>query len=313
MGAKKAHEASKKSHTTCLEELAKDKEQPVKYGDIAFSALNQGSCKADFFTSNANYNKALKSVNDKTAACGKIDGETTGLGKAVDDAVYSACLARGKCETDAESAKDKTYDESHKACGSQKNKDAFTRAHHMKCVLAGKTLQGCTVPTAPSVKKTAMNVNSCELKCKLMNNYEHSTCSDGGVKGFRIDIHCGKGIIGLLINNDDVWDPDKTYHCPKGWYWPKAQKYFSILHGNGCNSNNQKSSQGKHAMYSRCGFNGYHPPTKGGTWGPQRYFFRFADSKSNNVYQHAGNYMGLKSTSSTKSKFAGIGCVKNGH
>merc|ERR1712216_897249 len=27
--AKKAHEASKKSHTPCLEELAKDKEQPV--------------------------------------------------------------------------------------------------------------------------------------------------------------------------------------------------------------------------------------------------------------------------------------------
>merc|ERR1711939_625901 len=183
--AKKAHEASKTAHSTCLEELA----------------------------------------------------------KAVDDSIYAACLARGKCETDAEDAKDKTFDDANKACGSQKNKDAFTRAHHMKCVLAGKTLQGCTVPTPPKVTKTAMNVNKCELKCELMNNYEHSTCKGDGIKGLRIDKTCGHNVMGLLINKDKEWDKQKTYHCPKGWYWPTANQWFNKLSNYGCSQNNAKSQK----------------------------------------------------------------------
>merc|ERR1711939_960004 len=313
--AKKAHEASKTAHSTCLEELAKDKEQKVSYGDISFNALNQNQCKSQFYTSNSAYQAALKSVNDKTAACAKIDGETKGLAKAVDDSIYAACLARGKCESDAEDAKDKTFDDANKACGSQKNKDAFTRAHHMKCVLAGKTLQGCTVPTPPKVTKTAMNVNKCELKCELMNNFEHSTCKGAGIKGFRLDSHCGQNVMGLLINKDGNWDKQKTYHCPKGWYWPTANQWFNKLSNWGCSSNNHKSGQAGHAMYSRCGFSSYHPPKKGGGHDTTRncYYFRFSDSKSNNVYQHAGNYIGYKSTGAGTTHFCGIGCIKDGH
>jgi hypothetical protein len=313
--AKKAHEASKAAHSTCLEELAKDKEQKVSYGDVAFSALNQDQCKSQFYTSNSAYQAALKAVNDKTASCAKIDGETTGLSKAVDDSVYAACLSRGKCESDAEDAKDKTFSDSNAACGSQKNKDAFTRAHHMKCVLAGKTLQGCTVPTAPSVTNTKMYVNQCELKCELMNNFEHSSCNGGGIKGFRIDHTCGQNVMGMLINKDNKWQKNKTYHCPEGWYWATSDKWFTKLKNWGCSGNNQKSTTDGHAMYSRCGFSAYHPPKAGGGHdnSVQKYYFRFADSKSNNDYQHAGNYIGYKNTGAGVDQFGGICCIKNGH
>merc|ERR1719313_250488 len=218
-GAKAAHAKSVESHKTCVGELATTKQEKVDFGKISYESLSENQCKATFFNSPA-YQAQHKKVNEKKNTCTKIDGETSGLKKAITDAEVAACVARGKCYTDAEGARDKAYDESHKACNSQKNKDAFTRAHHMLCVLKGKSLQSCSVPSMPAIKKTAMDKHECKLKCNIFESAEGTTCNHHGVKGFKVSSGCGNGKVGLLMLKSNHWDKNKVYHCPAGWYWP---------------------------------------------------------------------------------------------
>merc|ERR1711970_936877 len=153
-----------------------------------------------------------------------------------------------------------------------------------------------------------MDKHTCETKC--MNNYEHSKCSDGGVKGFRIDQHCSQGKVGLLIVKDNKYDKTKRYACPSGWHWAKWVEYEHYEHSQGCKGNNNKATQGKHAMYNRCGFNNYHPPKAGGGYSSaSKYAFIFADSHINNRYQHGGNYMGYTNTNIPVNNMGGIVCM----
>jgi len=155
------HDKSKKTHTKCTEELQTVSHEKVDFGKISYSQLDENQCKATFFNS-PSFVAQHKKVSDKKTHCTKLDGETAGLKKAIGDATEAACKERDDCEKAAAAARDKTFNDSHAACSSQKNKDAFTRAHHMLCVLKGTSLQGCNVPTFQGVKKTAMNKNNCE-------------------------------------------------------------------------------------------------------------------------------------------------------
>merc|ERR1711871_1260158 len=159
--AEAAHEQSKKNHKQCTEEFSSLKKEKIDFGKISYESLNENQCKQTFFNS-PQYQEHHEKVETKKMACVKIDGETSGLKLAIEDATKAACNARKKCEDDAAAKRDKTWNESNAACGSKKNQEAFTRAHHMLCVLQGKSLQSCNVPTAPSVKKTAMTKHECK-------------------------------------------------------------------------------------------------------------------------------------------------------
>merc|ERR1711981_72008 len=312
--AETAHEQSKGHHSKCLEEKKSVAQEKVDFGKISYESLDENTCKQTFFNSGV-YQTQHKKVTAKKEECTKLDGIKQGLAKGVDDATYAACISRGKCAADAEGERDSSYQNGHKACGSQKNKDAFTRAHHIKCVLAGTSLQGCSVPTAPSVKQTAMTKLDCKLKCKLTNPVKGSTCNHGGHTGFRIFPHkCGNSNVGLQTDNDDKWVKSKTYHCPNGWYWPTADKYFYLLKQSGCHDNNSKSSSLGGAFSGQCGWSGYHPPKQGGGHkSVSKYFFIFKDSATNNGrYQHAGNYIGYQHNTgaSDTGNFGGYACVK---
>merc|ERR1719247_884852 len=166
--AKADHEKSVKTHSACTEELQTVTHEKVDFGKISYAQLDENQCKATFFNS-PSFVAQHKKVTDKKTTCTKLDGETAGLKKAIGDATEAACNERQTCEETAAQARDKTFNDAHAACSSQQNKDAFTRAHHMLCVLKGTSLQGCNVPTFQGVKKTAMNKNSCEVDVGTCN------------------------------------------------------------------------------------------------------------------------------------------------
>merc|ERR1711990_872413 len=304
--AETAHEQSKGHHSKCLEEKKSVAQEKVDFGKISYESLDENTCKQTFFNSGV-YQTQHKKVTAKKEECTKLDGIKQGLAKGVDDATYSACISRGKCEADAEGERDSSYQNGHKACGSQKNKDAFTRAHHIKCLLAGTSLQGCNVPTAPSVKKTDMKKTECKLVCNMTNPVKGGTCNHGGHTGLRIIPNgCSGGKLALQTIVDNTWDKKKVYHCPPGWKWATTAEYFNTMQAHGCHSNNGKSQQnGGTAFSSKCGWSGYTPP--GG--GQSKYIFVFSDSAQTGNYQHAGNYVGYKDSNAPTSHFAGIGCI----
>merc|ERR1712100_484214 len=308
--AKKTHKKSEEDHVKCSGELSSVKKEKVDFGKISYESLDENQCKATFFNSPV-YQAQHKKVTEKKSVCAKIDGETAGFAKAIVDAETAACVARGKCVTDAEKARDTSYNKAHGACQSTGNQASFKMAHHMLCVLQGKSLQGCSVPSMPSIKKTAMDKHECKLKCNIFVSAEGTTCNHGGVKGFRISENCGKGKVGLLMLKADKWDKNKVYHCPAGWYWPTDKQYYDRLSSNGCSGNNGKSGQeeggGPWAYYNKCGLQSYKIQGKGS----QKYRFRFKDSKTTNAYQHAGNYMGYRNTDTNVNEFGGIACMKN--
>merc|ERR1711990_21269 len=304
--AEEAHNESKGHHTKCLGEQKSVAQEKVDFGKISYEALSEDTCKQTFFNS-AVYQAQHKKVSEKKTECVKLEGIKEGLKKGVEDATYAACISRGKCKSEAESERDLTFDNGHKACGSQKNKDAFTRAHHIKCVLAGTSLQGCNVPTAPSVKKTDMKKTECKLVCNMTNPVKGGTCNHGGHTGLRIIPNgCSGGKLALQTIVDNTWDKKKVYHCPPGWKWATTAEYFNTMQAHGCHSNNGKSQQnGGTAFSSKCGWSGYTPP--GG--GQSKYIFVFSDSAQTGNYQHAGNYVGYKDSNAPPSHFAGIGCI----
>jgi|ERR1711939_383060 len=183
--AKVDHEKSIKIHTECNEELQTVSHEKVDFGKISYAQLDENQCKATFFNSPA-FQAQHKKVGDKKKHCTKLEGETAGLKKAIGDATNAACKERATCEKTAEEARDKTFNDAHAACSSQQNKDAFTRAHHMLCVLKGTSLQGCNVPTFQGVKKTAMNKNKCEVD---LGGCEHGI--DHGKNTYYLEGRCG--------------------------------------------------------------------------------------------------------------------------
>jgi hypothetical protein len=126
-------------------------------------------------------------------------------------------------------------------------------------------------------------------------------------KGWRVDdSSCGDSKFAYQMYTTNTWDKARTYQCPSGWHWAKAAEYFDYMKGQGCAKGYPYANYGGYPAYNRCGHNGYQ---YGSSW-KNGYDFRFADSASNNKYQHNGNYVGTRGTSHSTSNFAGIVCAK---
>lgn len=118
-------------------------------------------------------------------------------------------------------------------------------------------------------------------------------------KGFFIPKSC-KNTIAFSLRTNNRWSRYTNYRCPLGWHWASSTEYINQVrhirrHGYGrCTG---------YAYYRRCGWGGY--PT------PNKYYFRFRDSRSNGRYQHAGNYIGQWSAVTWSTSYnAGIVCLR---
>lgn len=123
-------------------------------------ALKNGKCKS--IHGSSAYKKKKAEHATKTKECNKLSGAVSEAKKALKTAIASAKKARRTCNKDARTALDEAFKTAKKACNSDKNKRAFTRAQHMKCVLDGKSLKNCKTGKYPSVKKTALSKLTCD-------------------------------------------------------------------------------------------------------------------------------------------------------
>merc|ERR1711871_435825 len=135
----------------------------VDFGKRKFNSLTEGNC-ATFFNSAA-YTNAKKKVADakkkKTEAEGKVTQAKKDL-KAAEDAAKTDVRV---CYCDTFKAHKKALADANKKVAASNTK-AWKEAAHLKCVLAGKTTNACTVPPLPKVKATTVaagvNSNACE-------------------------------------------------------------------------------------------------------------------------------------------------------
>jgi len=116
-------------------------------------------------------------------------------------------------------------------------------------------------------------------------------------KGFFIPKSCN-GELAFSMRARNTWNRYATYQCPVGWKWSSLQQYRNKV---------AKLRQRKHkctgyAYYGRCGWSGY--PT------PNKYYFRFKDSRNNCKFQHAGSYIGSPSSTCSTNYNAGIVCIR---
>jgi hypothetical protein len=186
------------------------------------------------------------------------------------------------------------------------NIKAWTKGAHLACVLAGTPMNKCVVKPMPTV-----------VAAKLATGVGKSACAAEGdkdllqdsCKGFRVETTCSGGQFAYQMYTTTKWDKTRKYHCPTGWHYSKAAEYFDYMYKQGCHDNTGKSS-GNYASYKLCGHSGHNYNNGGKKW--YGYQFTFADSASNNRYQHGGNYVGYqKNTGITGTNYwAGIICAK---
>jgi len=116
-------------------------------------------------------------------------------------------------------------------------------------------------------------------------------------KGFFIPKSCN-GELAFSLRNSNSWNRYQTFQCPIGWKWPTLQEYRDKV--NSVRARRHRCTG--YAYYNRCGWSGYPYPNK--------YYFRFSDSRSNCYYQHAGSYIGNPSSTCSTSYNAGLVCMK---
>jgi len=116
-------------------------------------------------------------------------------------------------------------------------------------------------------------------------------------KGFFVPKSCN-GELAFSMRARNTWNRYATYQCPIGWKWASLQQYRNKV----ANLRQRKHRCTGYAYYGRCGWSGY--PT------PNKYYFRFSDSRNNCYYQHSGSYIGSPSSTCSTSYNAGIVCMR---
>merc|ERR1740127_219185 len=125
----------------------------VDFGKRKFNSLTEGNCNT-FFGSTA-YTNAKKKVSDAKKKKEEAAGKVTQAQKDLKAAEASAKASVKTCQCD-------TYKNHQKALADANakvkaaNTKAWTEAAHLKCVLAGKAANSCTVPPLPKVKATSV-------------------------------------------------------------------------------------------------------------------------------------------------------------
>jgi len=281
----------------------------VDFGSENLDNLDPSQC---VFFQMSSYTAAVKKREDAKKQLETAKELVTFAETELKNAEDAAKIAVLKCKCDTVTSH-KTALGKRNADAASANKEGWTKAEHLICVLQGKDMNACTVSSIPKVEAAKGLCKGCDsdacatYKDSIAYSLPDFTTSQSCASFRVIPSQCSGGNVAYAVSKSTVWDKKKKYGCPAGWHWMKAASYFAYLKGYGCSQNNAKAQTAGLAYSSKCGWNGYVPPGAPGL----HYYFRFADSAINNYYQHAGNYPGMAQKISTTSLFAGIICKKN--
>jgi len=144
---KKYEDAKKKTVSACSAQ--------VTFAPKPYNTLKENECSV-FFTDPA-YTSVKKKCNDAKTEEAKYSGEAHAAAKAVDAAVAAAAKAKAECECKTHKANTAALEAARKTHDA--NVKAWTKAHHMNCVLDGQSYasaSSCSVPPVPEVKKKSV-------------------------------------------------------------------------------------------------------------------------------------------------------------
>jgi hypothetical protein len=161
--AKKQLDAAKKKEAAAKSAGNTAAKAPVKFADISISQVKANDCSA--FHADPAYISAKKAADAAAKKQAEAGGQVKGAQGAYDNAVAAqkaaiqACACHTKWQHDqAKKAADKS--------NSAENAKAWSKAHMMKCVLAGTSASACKVPptpkvTVPALEEPAKSVSGC--------------------------------------------------------------------------------------------------------------------------------------------------------
>merc|ERR1712167_55929 len=160
--ATKSNNAATTKLTSAKKDASKAKAHPVKFKDVTIAEIKAGDCSA-FFT-DPSYTAAKKSAETAGNHMAKVEGEAKAAKKALDDALEAQKYAVHvcSCKVQREHASAKT---AATKANSAENDKAWKKSHMMKCVLEGKSMSSCKVPTTPTVTVPALEAPAKGAKC----------------------------------------------------------------------------------------------------------------------------------------------------
>jgi len=203
--AKKAQASSESKKKAADDALAAAKSATINFGDFVFSSLDKNNCNT-FFQSNV-YTTAEAKVTAATLAQAKAAGEVTEAKKSVQIAISEAAKAVKKCQCKTYTFHEKALSDANIKVAAA-NKDAWTKAAHLKCVLAGKSTNNCNVPAMPKVAAVPLASGVTKSKCspiwKNAQNPNNKQCTDASFTG--------------NYEQDDVLGTVKSTTNSDGWY-----------------------------------------------------------------------------------------------
>jgi hypothetical protein len=139
----------------------------VDFGKRKYSSLTKGNCDT-FFNSQA-FKNAKSKVNDAKKKKDQAAGTVSQAQKSVDTAEKSAIMDVRKCQCTTFNNHKKALAAANKSVQSANTK-SWTKAAHLKCVLAGTPASSCTVPALPKVKATSVANGVDASKCEHWYN-----------------------------------------------------------------------------------------------------------------------------------------------
>jgi len=158
--AQKKIDDAKKNKNDCQDKLTKLYNVRVTFSNVKYSELRDGRCHKSFF-SGSSYRKAKDDINKQKKKCSKIDGEIKAYKDGLQLAKRNRYKARETCRSRTRTNMSNMVRKAKKICDTKKNQKAWTRAHHMICVLKKSTLAGCKVPGFPKITAAKMDMTKC--------------------------------------------------------------------------------------------------------------------------------------------------------
>jgi len=159
--AKQAEDAAKDAEKDAHDALESAKSEEFDFGKFRYTDLVEGQC-GTFFNSQVWQNTKSKVQSAQNTYNTKVS-ETQSAARAVTVAQTEAAKLVKECKCKAKKALDKALETMNNKAEAD-NIKAWNKAHHMECVLDGKTTNNCNVPALPVVKPIPYSpgvANSC--------------------------------------------------------------------------------------------------------------------------------------------------------
>merc|ERR1712070_1353480 len=140
--------SAEKAEADAQAALTAETNKKFNFGDFSYGELTKNEC-SNFFNS-AVYTEAESKVVAAKAVLSQKVAEASAAATAVETATKEAAKLVRECKCKTKKTLDKTLAEMNSSAKDH-NTQAWNKAHHMECVLAGKTTNNCQVPALPVV------------------------------------------------------------------------------------------------------------------------------------------------------------------